>query len=43
MQKFIILGLFAVLLLGACTGGANEQQGIEDEQSSLVTVYRSPT
>ena len=43
MKKFLMLGLLAVLLLGACTGEGNDQQAIEEEQSSLVTVYRSPT
>jgi hypothetical protein len=43
MQKTFILGLFAIILLSSCAAPATEQVLTEEEQSPVVTVYRSPT
>jgi uncharacterized lipoprotein len=43
MQKFLILGLLAIVLLSACAAPATDQQVSDEGQSPLVTVYRSPT
>jgi uncharacterized lipoprotein len=43
MQKFLILGLLAIVLLSGCDASATDQELIEDEQSPVVTVYKSPT
>ena len=43
MKKILILGLLAVVLLSACAGSTTDQEISVEEQSPLVTVYRSPT
>jgi uncharacterized lipoprotein len=43
MKKILILGTLAALLLSACSGSTNTQDRGDAGQSSLVTVYRSPT
>ena len=43
MQKFLILGLLAIVLLSACAAPATDQELTEEGQSPVVTVYRPPT
>ena len=43
MQKILVLGLLAALLLSACAAPAADQQVSDEEQSLVVSVYRSPT
>lgn len=43
MKKFLVLGLLAVVLLGACAVPASDQELVEAEQYPAVTVYKSPT
>ena len=43
MQKFLVLGLLAIVLLSACAAPAADQQVSDEGQSPLVTVYRPPT
>ena len=43
MQKFLKLGLLAIVLLSACASPSTTQEMKEEGQSSLVTVYKSPT
>ena len=43
MQKFLILGLLAIVLLSACAAPATDQELTEEGQSSVVTVYKPPT
>jgi uncharacterized lipoprotein len=43
MQKVIILGLLVVVLLSACTASPSDEQVSSEEQTPLITLYRSPT
>jgi hypothetical protein len=43
MQRFLILVLLAVVVLSACTAKSNDQLVTDEGQSSVVTVYKSPT
>ena len=43
MKKFLVLGLLAVVLLSACAASTTDQELTVEEQSPLVTVYKSPT
>ena len=43
MQKFLILGLLAIVLLSACAAPVTDQELTEEGQSPVVTVYRPPT
>ena len=43
MQKFLILGLLAIVLLSACAAPAADQELTEEGQSPVVTVYKPPT
>ena len=43
MQKFLTLGLLAIVLLSACAAPAIDQELTEAGQSPVVTVYKSPT
>ena len=43
MQKILIVGLLAILLLSACAAPADDQQTSDEDGSPVVTVYKSPT
>jgi PBP1b-binding outer membrane lipoprotein LpoB len=43
MQKILVLGLLVAVLLSACAAPAANQQVSDEEQSLVVSVYRSPT
>jgi uncharacterized lipoprotein YajG len=43
MVRTILLILFAVLLLGACSPASTAQPVAENTGKPLVTVYRDPT
>ena len=43
MFKYISIGLLILVLLGACSTGAEEQPVVEEGEGTLVTVYRAPT
>ena len=43
MKKILILGLLAIVLLGACAAPAADQQVSDEGESLVVSVYRSPT
>jgi uncharacterized lipoprotein YajG len=43
MVKNILLTLFAVLLLSACSPANTTQPVAENTEKPLVTVYREPT
>ena len=42
MKKFLILGLLLIVVLGGCAP-AKDQEISEEQESPLVTIYRSPT
>jgi hypothetical protein len=43
MQRLLVFTLLAIVLLSACASPANDQGTVNETQSSVVTVYRSPT
>jgi uncharacterized lipoprotein YajG len=43
MQKILVFGLLAVVLLSACAAPAADQQVTDEEGSPIITVYKSPT
>jgi len=43
MQKFLTLGLIAIILLSACAAPVTGQELTEEGQSPGVTVYKPPT
>lgn len=43
MQKILVFGLLAIVLLSACAAPAADQQVSDEGETPLVTVHRSPT
>ena len=43
MQKFLTIGLIAIVLLSACAAPATNQELTEEGQSPVVNVYKPPT
>ncbi len=43
MKRLILIGLLATLMLSACSAAATDPPATDESDSTLVTVYRSPT